>query len=91
MMNNAQVRACADGLARRCTAEKGKALDEAVKSAYTIALGRQPTATEQGESVQFIKEQLESYKAVGKANGEQLALTDFCQVLLELNEFLYVD
>ena len=26
-----------------------------------------------------------------KADGPQLALADFCQVLLGLNEFIYVD
>jgi hypothetical protein len=90
-MNNAQVRACADGLARRVAATGGKALTDAVQSGYRIALGRLPTAAELGESVQFIKEQEESYKAAGKADASQLALADFCQVLLELNEFVYVE
>ena len=35
--------------------------------------------------------QTESYKATGKGDAHQLALTDFCQALLGLNEFIYID
>ena len=32
-----------------------------------------------------------SYKAAGKGDGRELAFADFCQVLMCLNEFVYVD
>ena len=68
-----------------------KPLADAVRSGYTIALGRAPTEQETADSVQFIKEQAEAYQKDGKADAERLGLTDFCQVLMELNEFIYVD
>jgi hypothetical protein len=91
MMNNVQVRQCATGFATRVAPAQGKSPTEAVQAAYLIALGRQATEVELKDSVAFVKEQTESYRSAGKANAEQLALTDFCQVLLGLNEFMYID
>ena len=91
MMNNALVRNCAEGLAKRARPTPEKPLADAVRSGYAIALGRAPTEQETGDSVQFIKDQMEAYKKDGKADAERLGLTDFCQVLMELNEFIYVD
>ena len=39
----------------------------------------------------FVKAQAESYKAAGKTDGREVALADFCQALMCLNEFVYVD
>ena len=50
-----------------------------------------PTADELNDSVQFLQEQTESYRADRRDNPRQAALADFCQVLLGLNEFIYVD
>ena len=36
-------------------------------------------------------QQMESYKAAGKGHGREQALTDFCQTLMCLNEFVYID
>src|SRR5262249_13329389 len=91
LMNNAIVRSYADGLARRIAPAEGKSLDDAVRSGYLIALGRQPSERELAESVQFVQQQMESYKAEQKKEAQQLALGDFCQVLMSLNEFVYVD
>jgi hypothetical protein len=54
-------------------------------------LGRQPKERELADSLTFLKDQTESYKSAGKDKPEQLALTDFCQALLGLNEFVYID
>ena len=59
--------------------------------ATRIALGRAPTDQEAADAVQFIQEQAAAYKKDGKPDAERLALTDLCQVLMELNEFIYVD
>jgi len=89
MMNNKQVRECASVFAQRL--DDDKSLDDGVRRAYSLALGRAPGDVELADSVAFIKEQQQSYKEDGKPDARQLALTDFCQVLLELNEFIYVD
>jgi cytochrome c553 len=85
LMNNPQVRQWAGGFANRL---KGKTAEDAVKSGYEIALGRPPSAEEIKESVKFLEEQRQTY---GGPNASDLALEDFCQSLLCLNEFVYVE
>jgi hypothetical protein len=89
LMNNAQVRACAEAMARRLGSDKPP--EDAVRAGYALALGRPPTAAEQADSSRFVREQADSYKADGKPDAATLALADWCQVLMELNEFVYVD
>jgi mono/diheme cytochrome c family protein len=91
LMNNPQVRSWAKSMARRIAPDAKTPLEDAVKAGYVLALSRPPTAEEQKESVAFIREQMESYKATGKGDGRDAALTALCQVLMCLNEFVYVD
>jgi mono/diheme cytochrome c family protein len=91
LMNNPLVRSCADNLAKRVTPPDSKTLADAVKNAYAIALGREPTARELAGSVAFLKQQTAAYQKESKSNAAHLALADFCQVLMGLNEFIYVD
>src|SRR5206468_2640906 len=81
LMNNPQVRAAAKGFAARALGD-GTADDAAVvKRAYALALSRAPTADELADAVAFLK---------GKTGPARTAvLTDLCQVLFCLNEFLY--
>lgn len=63
---------------------------EAVEQAYWIALGRQPTSSERARSVRYIESQAESFRLEGESDPGHLALASFCQVLMSLNEFVYV-
>jgi hypothetical protein len=89
LMNNPMVRGCAEALARRVAAP-GRSSEDAVRAAYLRALARPPSAKELAGGLEFVAEQGRSYQADHKANAEHLALADFCQVLLELNEFVYL-
>jgi hypothetical protein len=91
LMNNAQVRTCAESFAKRVSPKDDLSPEYVVRAAYARALSRQPKERELADSVAFLKEQAESYKASGKDDPQQLALIDFCQALLGLNEFIYVD
>ncbi len=91
LMNNPAVRGYAENFARRLCLREDQSLTEAVRSGYLAALGRQPSETELADSVHFIQQEAESYQADGKANARNLALADFCQVLMSLNEFIYID
>jgi mono/diheme cytochrome c family protein len=91
LMNSTMVRGCAEGFACRLVPAADKGLPDAVRAGYTTALGRAPTAKELAASVAFVGEQLASYQADGKKDARHLALTDFCQVLMDLNEFIYVE
>ncbi len=91
LMNNPQVREYAHRFARRVAIDPKTLLEDAIRSAYRIALARSPNAEELAESVAFVKRQTESYQSAGKNDAGELALADFCQALMGLNEFVYVD
>ena len=91
LMNNPQVRAYARGLARRVAAASVTGPDEAIRQAYRTALSREPNGDELTESRHFLQEQTQRYQTTGVNQPAQAALVDFCQTLLCLNEFVYVD
>jgi len=88
LLNNPQVRGYALNFAKRIAANDKVSLEAAVKSGYQIALGRPPNRDELADSVDFVNRQLRTYTA---ADRRQQALADFCQVLMCLNEFVYVE
>jgi hypothetical protein len=89
LMNNASVRGCARSFAMRIW--NGGSLETGIKLGYLISLSREPSAAELADSVSFVNQQTQSYRHTGKTNASELALTDFCQTLMCLNEFVYVD
>jgi mono/diheme cytochrome c family protein len=88
LMNNAQVRAAAMDFAKRLKPEADKSLADAVKAAYEIGLARPPTNQELADAVGFLQQQAATYD---NPNATELALADLCQVVLGLNEFVYVE
>jgi mono/diheme cytochrome c family protein len=90
-MNNVQVRGFAAGFSKRIAESADHLLADAVTQGYLLALARQPEATEREAGVQFIERQMTSYEEQNNPRAKQLALTDFCQVLMSLNEFIFVD
>jgi len=90
-MNNPHVRRWVSNFAGVLQPAAEESLAAAVHEGYWRALAREPTAGEKRESVAFLQQQLDSYRAQGKPEALTLALTDFCQVLLSLNEFVYVE
>jgi Protein of unknown function (DUF1549)/Protein of unknown function (DUF1553)/Planctomycete cytochrome C len=86
MMNNRLVRESAKAFAARL--QPGS---EAVNQAFALALSRPPSQREKEDLLLFIQDQEQAYKKENRQDARQLALTDFCQALLELNEFIYVE
>jgi len=89
MMNSPVVRDTAAKFSRRVRAGADVSLEQAVDSAYALALSRPATAEEKRQMVAFIQLQTSHYG--GGAKAEASAVTDFCQLLLCLNEFIYID
>jgi hypothetical protein len=85
-MNSPLVRGAAQKLAARVRAKTDA---ESVEQAYLIALSRRPTDVERDRMTAFIARQAESYGKTPQARDQ--AIVDFCQVVLCLNEFIYVD
>jgi hypothetical protein len=97
LLNNEFVLLHAQHLADRVTREAGSS-DPAVqiKTLYRIALSREPTAAELAGQLQFIRKQREfhadkSGSSAGDRSPEIAALTDLTHVMLNANEFVYIN
>jgi Protein of unknown function (DUF1549)/Protein of unknown function (DUF1553)/Planctomycete cytochrome C len=96
LLNNPNVRASARAFAARLLPALDRSPAEAVRGGYRIALCRDPRPDELEDSVAFIEQQRALHASDSKAGGRstdarEAALLDFCQVLMCLNEFVYVD
>ena len=91
LLNNPQVRGYAKAFASRIRPTNETPFSESIDRAYRLALARPPSPDELAEDLAFLKDQAETYKAAGQAHPESSALADFCQALMGLNEFVYVE
>jgi hypothetical protein len=96
LSNGGWVLARAEALARRLERSEPSSLSSPARIAlaYRLALGRSPEALETAEAVRFLSHQAISMGAAPHrrdAVSDHAALVDFCHVLLNSNEFLYVD
>ncbi|MGE3405384.1 MAG: PSD1 and planctomycete cytochrome C domain-containing protein [Pirellulales bacterium] len=92
MMNSPFVRQQAEKLLGRIRLPQDPPAPPAtlVDRAYQIALSRLPTEAERTTMLSFIEGQ-QSLSGDANPQSAELALVDFCQLLLCLNEFIYVD
>ena len=81
LFNGDFVNGEADALARRIRREAGEGKGEQVRLAYRLAFSRSPSSEEAGHFVKFL----------GQAEESDDALVGFCRVLLNANEFVYID
>src|SRR5207249_4108758 len=89
MMNSPFVRQQAERLAQRIRPTPEIPLAAAIDNAYQMAFCRLPAPAERERMLTFIEQQ---QAAGGDApQHTATALVEFCQVLLCLNEFVYVD
>jgi hypothetical protein len=72
-------------------APTGVTPEQAINRGYLTALGRAADSEELALSAAFIARSTELYQAAGKTDAAELATADFCQVLLGMNEFIYID
>ena len=103
MLNNHFVHDRGNAMARKVIGKSNNE-DEQIRSAWELALGRTPSDDELKLAQAHVSSQLErfsSLKPQPAASGSveknvkdiarQLALASLCHVLLNSNEFLYVD
>jgi len=91
LMNNPNTRLYARAFAKRIGGDPAIDLAKSLRAGYVMAVARQPTDEELTDGAAFVAAQASSYQAAGKPDARELALADFCQVLLCLNEFVYVE
>jgi hypothetical protein len=95
LLNDQFVRDRAAEFANRIHQESHGNLDQAVNLAFQLAFARTPTDDDHGSSMAFLaarqadRQRRSADQSEAKAGRE--ALTDFCQSLFGLNEFMYVD
>ena len=93
IMNNPMVRTWAERFAARITAALPTEAPPAafVAEVYRHAVGRLPSSAEAEDAAAFLAAQQASYTAAGTADAAARSRTDFCQVIMGLNETLYVE
>lgn len=89
LMNHPFVRDQAVAFARRLLDDKKATEAERIRTAYRLALAREPRAPELTDAITF----LEEYKrrASAKKLSSEAAWQSLCQMLMCCNEFLYVE
>src|SRR5690606_493628 len=87
-MNSPQGREYAQAFAKRLDAEQPA---DKIRQAFHLAFGRQPTEQELQTAGAFLEGQTQTYTEAKKENPVELALIDFCQTLMSMNEFVYVN
>jgi Protein of unknown function (DUF1553) len=75
--------------AERIEREAGAPPEARVTRAFLLALARGPSDAELGSALDFVKTQRGYYAS--KADAELSAWSDFCQMILASNPFLYVE
>ncbi|QDU28308.1 Planctomycete cytochrome C [Anatilimnocola aggregata] len=89
MMNSPFVRQQAEKLAQRIKPNADTSVAAAIDQAYQITFARLPTEPERARLVAFVEQQKAMLGTDAAATDK--ALVEVCQLLLCLNEFVYVD
>jgi len=92
LMNGPQSRQAARGFADRVRKAIPNDLPDQIRLAHRLALTRSPSETELAEGIAFVTQQAQSYRQTGSGDDAAgLSLSDYCQVLFCLNEFIYIE
>ena len=91
LLNNEFILMQADFFAKRVASMAGPEQDARVRAAYRVALGREPRPSELEHNVKFLNEQQAYHRGRDLPNPEHAALVDLCDVVLNLNEFVYIN
>jgi hypothetical protein len=88
LLNSDFIRARAKAFAKRLLADE-TAPAILIETAFELAYGRPPTPLEKSSTDHFIREQTALYQS--QPDARLRVWTDFCQMLMASNAFLYVD
>ena len=88
LLNNHFIHSQSEALVNRLVKQTSRT-DEQIKLAWRLALGREPADAEFVQATAHLSAQQTHFKNEKKA--DHLALASLCHVLLNSNEFIYVD
>lgn len=77
--------------AERVVQDAGNDVGKQIARAYQIALCRPPTASQMTTARQFLRRKAQMHVAEKRPDAELASLADFCHVLINTNEFIYLD
>jgi hypothetical protein len=90
-LNNKNVRLYAEAFGKKLLPAAEKSIASAIKLGYLMSVGREPDETETKQTTAYIENQIQQYEAQKNPQAKEIALANFCQILLSLNEFVYAD
>ena len=91
LLNNEFVLQQAKSFAVRVLSEAGAQYEEQVRTAYRIALSRAPSDEELELNIAFLHRQHALHDHDAKSDPALAALIDLCNVMFNLNEFVYIN
>ncbi len=99
LLNNDFVHAQSGEFAARVVRDAGDDPAAQIERAWWLALARAPSADERANAIEHLATQQKNFaaraaqdgKAASDADARRAALASLCHVLLNLNEFIYVD
>jgi len=91
LLNDGFVRACAGDFAMRLIIDTADDDRRIVDRSFELALSRSPTDNEIQTAVEFIARQSNARQTRSETDFRIEAITDYCQTLFCLNEFIYVN
>jgi hypothetical protein len=92
MINNPRIHQYATDFAGRLDPAGNRDLDDVIQQGVLTAFARPADSTELEHMRQFIEQQAKRYQDSGDGKHSRArAIKDFCQLLLCLNEFVYVE
>ncbi len=88
LLNSPIIREYAIGLATKTKGTSDGDLTEQVRQVYRECFSRSPSADETKLALNFIQQQQSDYDM---KNAVEMAISDWCQAIMSLNEFVFVD
>ncbi len=89
LLNGAFAHEQSQALATRVSSIAGSDRGDRIRTAWRIVLARDPSPAEAEAGLRHLEEQKEQFHDA--SNGEDLALASLCHVLINSNEFIFVD
>jgi hypothetical protein len=89
MLNSEFAERTSLGFAKRVI-KSSDAIEQRIATAYQLAYGRPPTATQVERDKRFLKIFDLQVKATEGQSSEEISWRLYCQMLLASNEFIYV-
>ena len=89
LLNSDFIRARSRAFAQRLEKECGPDGNQRLERTFLLALGRKPNPTERSSAEEFLQSQATHY--ADKTDKDARVWTDFCQMVLAGNAFLYVE